>query len=192
MTVEVEATGLEGLVVLNRHMHVDSRGSFSRLFSTSDLDVTGQRFECLQVNHSVSNDVGTLRGMHFQYPPFGERKLVACVVGAIWDAVVDLRPWSATYLKHFSTELRGNDGRSLLVPEGFAHGFVTLEPTAHVVYVSSQGHAPGSEDGIRYDDDLIGIPWPVEPLVVSDKDLRWTPLAGRRESIGARLAEGRS
>ena len=100
------------------------------------------------------------------------------------------RPASSTYLELFHTVLVGNDGRSVRVPEGCAHGFITLEPSTHVVYVSSQGHAPESEDGVRYDDPFVAVPWPEAPAVVSDKDLRWAPLQGRLESVGRRLTGG--
>lgn len=186
--MHLEQTGIEGLAVVVRSTHLDERGSFSRLYSQADLAALGAPMHCLQVNHSVSSTQGTLRGMHFQYPPFAERKLVACVVGAICDVVVDLRPDSPTHLRHFQTVLSGNDGRSLLVPEGFAHGFITLEPQTHVVYVSSQGHAPEHEDGLRYDDELIGLPWPAEPSLMSDKDAAWAPLRDRLQSISLRLA----
>lgn len=186
--MQLEQTGLEGLVLVSRRTHHDKRGSFSRLYSQADLAALNVPMDCLQVNHSVTDTTGTLRGMHFQYPPFAERKLVACAVGALWDVVVDLRPGSPTRLSHFDTVLSGNDGRSLLVPEGFAHGFMTLEPSTHVVYVSSQGHAPDFEDGLRYDDELVALPWPADPSVISDKDASWEPLCDRLESLGRRLA----
>lgn len=178
-----EETGIAGLVLVTRPTHQDERGSFSRLYSTEDLESLDLSMECLQVNHSISHLRGTLRGLHFQYPPFAERKLVACAAGEIWDVVVDLRPGSTTFLQSCHTVLTGNDGRSLLVPEGFAHGFITLAPSTHVIYVSSQVHAPEFEDGLRYDDAMIDLPWPEAPAVVSEKDLRWAPLRHRVEFI---------
>lgn len=189
--MQLQRTALHDLLLVSRAMNEDERGSFTRLYSQADLAELHIPMDCLQVNHSFSRAVGTLRGMHFQYPPFAERKLVACTVGAIWDVVVDLRLGSETYMRHFHTVLREGDGCSLLVPEGFAHGFITLEPSTHVVYVSTQGHAPEFEDGLRYDDEMIGVSWPASPALISKKDLSWAPLGDRLASVTGWLAGGK-
>lgn len=183
----LEGTGFDDLQVLDRPVRRDERGSFSRLFSSVDWSDAGLGVDIGQISHSRSERAGTLRGLHFQYPPFGEVKVVACISGAIWDVAVDLRPGSATYLRHFHTVLEGNDGRSLVVPIGFAHGFMTLAPQTDVVYVSSQGHVPSHEDGVRYDDDLLRVPWPSTPAAISEKDLGWAPLRERVAEVTGRF-----
>jgi dTDP-4-dehydrorhamnose 3,5-epimerase len=129
----------------------------------------------VQTNMSLTRKKGTLRGMHYQLPPDAEDKLVRCVQGAIFDAIVDLRPQSPTYCRWFGAELSAENGRMLLVPKGFAHGFVTLTDDAAVTYQVSGYYAPQSERGARFDDPAFGIEWPVPVLDMSDKDRNWPP-----------------
>jgi len=127
----------------------------------------------VQTNMSLTRRKGTLRGMHYQHAPHGEDKLVRCVGGAIWDCIVDLRPRSPTYCQWIGVELSEANARALLVPKGFAHGFVTLSDDAAVTYQVSEFYTPASEGGARWDDPAFGIAWPVPVLDMSDKDRHW-------------------
>ena len=129
----------------------------------------------VQSNVSLTRRQGTLRGMHFQDPP--EDKLVRCMQGAIWDVIVDIRPGSPTFCRSFGVELSAANGRMLLVPKGFAHGFVTLTDDAVVCYQMSEFYVPGGDRGVRHDDPAFAIEWPVPVRQVSDKDAAWPPFA---------------
>jgi dTDP-4-dehydrorhamnose 3,5-epimerase len=119
---------------------------------------------------------GTLRGLHWQRSPYEEAKLVRCIGGAIWDVVVDIRENSESYRRWFGTELSADNGKALYIPEGFAHGFITLEDETTVMYQISEAYHPDSAAGIRWDDPAIGIEWPMSPTLVSEKDRRWKSL----------------
>lgn len=171
--MKLEPTSIEGLFVLHRPVHKDCRGQFTRLFAAEGFSAAGRPTEAVHVNTSTSVEAGTLRGIHFQYAPCAEAKVVACTAGAIWDVGVDLRPGSPTRFQWFGTELTPDNGRSMVIPEGFGHAFITLEPSSTAVYVVSAVYAPEHESGIRYDDPAIGIDWPIRPSVLSEKDLSW-------------------
>ena len=130
-----------------------------------------------QANIAHSNAKGTLRGLHYQVPPYAEAKLVRCTRGAIYDVIVDLRTASPTYKKWIGVELSADNHRMLYVPEGFAHGYQTLTDDAEVFYMVTAFYAPGAERGIRYDDPAFGITWPVEVQVISEKDKSWEDFA---------------
>jgi dTDP-4-dehydrorhamnose 3,5-epimerase len=123
-----------------------------------------------QANTSLSHKKGTLRGMHFQNDPFQETKLIRCTNGKIYDVIIDLRPQSKTYRQWFGIELSRENYKMLYVPEDFAHGFITLEDESEVTYLVTQFYSPGSEGGIRWNDPLFNIEWPLEALVISEKD----------------------
>lgn len=189
LKMQVEPTGIEGLVVLERDFHQDLRGSFRRAYCEAELAAVGIDAHASQINHSVSVAPGTLRGLHFQYPPYAEMKIISCLVGAIYDVGVDLRPDSPTYLQSAGVVLRAGEARSLVVPEGFAHGFLSLEPDSHLLYIASSPYMPDSEDGIRYDDPLIGVDWPQEPSVLSPKDASWLPIEARLGEVATRMRD---
>ena len=182
------STPLAGLLVVERQRHRDERGSFERLFGAQELAATGSRFTPKQVNRSVTNKSGTLRGLHFQYPPRAEAKLVSCTRGSIYDVVVDLRPESPTFLHHWGTHLLASEALSLFVPTGFAHGFVSTEAESEVIYVASEQHAPECEDGLRFDDETLRIHWPVEVLHLSEKDASWDPVESRVDALKTRFS----
>lgn len=123
-----------------------------------------------QCNVSRNRRAHTLRGMHYQLPPHEEAKLVRCTAGAIWDVIVDLRPGSATWLRWTGAELSAENGSALYVPEGFAHGFLTLRDDTEVFYQMSAFYEPGAARGLRWNDPRIGIAWPAEPAVISERD----------------------
>ena len=179
--MKLEATPIKDMFVLHRAVHKDSRGQFTRLYAAEGLAMAGRPTDAIHVNTSTSTQVGTLRGIHFQYVPCAEAKIVACTAGAIWDVGVDLRPESPTRFQWFGAELTPENGRSLVIPEGFGHAFITLEPNSIAVYVVSAVYAPEFESGIRYDDPALAIEWPIQPSVISDKDLAWK---GVKDRIG--------
>ena len=171
--MKLETTPIEGLFVLQRPVRRDERGFFSRIFGADEIAAAGRPTQAVHVNTSTSVEVGTLRGIHFQYHPHAEAKIVSCASGAIWDVGIDLRPKSPTRFKWFGTKLTPENGLSMVVPEGFGHAFITLEPNSTVVYVVSAAYAISHESGIRFDDPLLGIKWPINPTVLSEKDLAW-------------------
>ena len=172
-----QETGLRGAWIIEPEPIADERGSFARTFC--EREYAARRLCTRFVQHSQSHSLkeGTLRGMHFQAEPDAEVKVVSCLRGAILDIIADLRPPSATYLQWVAVELTAANRRQIYVPKGFAHGFITLCDDAMVNYLISEFHKPERGRGIRYDDPALGILWPREPSVVSDKDLNWEPLS---------------
>jgi dTDP-4-dehydrorhamnose 3,5-epimerase len=166
-------TELAGATVIDLERREDSRGWFARVYCEREFAQAGLPVRVAQTNMSLTRRKGTLRGMHFQVAPHAEDKLVRCVQGAIWDAIVDLRPDSPTYCRWIGVELSEANGRMLLVPKGFAHGFVTLTDDCAVTYQVSEFYTPAAERGARYDDPTFGIAWPVPVLDMSDKDRTW-------------------
>jgi dTDP-4-dehydrorhamnose 3,5-epimerase len=163
----------------------DTRGYFARTFCVEEFK--SRKLEARYPQHSVSlsSQKGTVRGMHYQLAPHSETKLVRCVKGAIWDAIIDIRPDSPTYCRWQGFELSGANGDQLYIPAGFAHGFQTLCDDAVVNYLISMPYDPGSARGIRYNDPKFGISWPLPVTVISERDSQWpdfsnpsTPPAG--------------
>jgi dTDP-4-dehydrorhamnose 3,5-epimerase len=177
--MRLENTSLEGLYILHRSIHHDARGYFTRLFGVDEIANAGRPTQALHVNSSTSLDKGTLRGIHFQYPPHAETKVVSCISGAVWDVGVDLRPNSPTRFHWFGTILTPENGTSLIIPEGFGHAFITLEANTTVVYVVSAYYSLQHEAGVRYDDAKLNINWPITPNVISKKDISWGSIESR-------------
>jgi dTDP-4-dehydrorhamnose 3,5-epimerase len=168
--VEFKQTPLAGAWLITLDPRVDERGSFTRSFDANGFAERGLCTEFVQHNLSETAHAGTLRGMHFQRPPHAEVKLVQCTRGAIFDVIIDLRRGSPTFRQWFGVELNAENKRSLYVPEGFAHGFLTLTDDVQVYYLHSTEYAPEFQDGVRYDDPGIGIAWPAPAKLVSEKD----------------------
>lgn len=166
-----------GVYVLEPELRSDDRGFFARVYCTREFEAHGLPAMTAQSNISFNHRRGTVRGMHYQVPPAAEAKLVRCTRGAIFDVAVDFRPDSPTYLQHVGAELSEDNRHALFVPEGFAHGYLTLTDGAEVTYQVSEFYAPGLEGGLRHDDPKLAIAWPTEIVVVSDKDASW-PLIG--------------
>ena len=157
--------------LIKRNRHSDSRGFFEETYSRRMYSELGIDIEFVQDNHSLSRDVGTLRGLHFQVPPHAQSKLVRCSQGAIFDVAVDIRRGSSTYGHWEGFELTAENGHQLYIPVGFAHGFITLEPDSEIVYKCSDYYAPETEGAIRWNDPDIGINWPTNTApILSDKD----------------------
>ena len=181
--MRLETTPIKGVHVVQKRIFQDDRGQFCRLYGADEFAHIGLDTKAVHVNSSTSTLKGTLRGIHFQYPPFSETKIVSCLSGAIWDVAVDLRPNSPTRFQWFGLELTPSNGKSLLVPDGCGHAFLTLADSSTVVYVVSNTYNIDSESGAKYDDPMLNITWPLEPQVISDKDLKWDLLANRSEEL---------
>jgi dTDP-4-dehydrorhamnose 3,5-epimerase len=175
-------TALPGATLVEVERRQDERGFFCRTYCQHEFEAHGLPARIAQSSMSLTRQAGTLRGMHYQLPPDAEDKLVQCVRGAIWDAIVDLRPQSPTYCRWIGVELSESNGRMLLVPKGFAHGFVTLTDDAAVTYQISAFYAPEAARGVRHDDPAFGIEWPVAVLGMSDKDRRWPDFVPQPQS----------
>lgn len=176
-------TSIKGLVVLKRAEHRDSRGSFSRLFTQQDLAAFGWPVKTEQVNYSITERIGTVRGMHAQTGKTPEYKLVTCVRGTIWDVAVDLRKDSETFLDWEAFELSDANAFSLLIPPGVAHGFQTLSDSVGLVYCHSALYEPDSEIGISPFDQVLAIPWPLDVTDISARDRRHGPLPHTFEGL---------
>jgi dTDP-4-dehydrorhamnose 3,5-epimerase len=164
-------TAITDLVVVHTSPFVDDRGSFARLFCERELSgIIGDR-KILQINHSLTRTTGAVRGLHFQYPPHAEMKLVRCISGRVWDVAVDIRRGSPTFLKWHAEELTPFNRRMIVIPEGFAHGFQVLEPDSQLLYLHTESYAPSSEGGLRFDDPRITIDWPLQPIDLSTRDV---------------------
>jgi dTDP-4-dehydrorhamnose 3,5-epimerase len=168
-----EKTNLEGAFVIRLQKLEDERGFFARSFCQREFEEHGLNSKLAQCNISYNKAKGTLRGMHFQAAPRYEAKLVRCTQGAIHDVIVDLRPESLTYTMHFSIVLTANAYDALFVPEGFAHGFLTLEPETCVSYQMSEFYAPEYARGFRWNDPAFQIRWPRQPSVISERDANY-------------------
>lgn len=148
----------------------DERGFFSRLFCSEQFQEQGLAENFVQINHSLSRDRGTLRGLHYQLPPKEEVKLVKCIQGSVYDVIADVRPDSETFGQFFGAHLGEQNGLMMYVPKGFAHGFYTLQPDTEVVYFVSSCYSPDLERGIRWDDPFFQMSWPSAPTILSEKD----------------------
>ena len=186
--MKLETTPIKDLYVLHRNIQRDERGSFTRLFGEDEMKALNRPSYAAHVNTSTSAFAGTLRGIHFQYPPFSESKIVACTSGAIWDVGIDLRPKSSTKFMWFAKTLTPENGLSMVIPEGFGHAFITLEPNSTAVYVVSQIYAPDHESGIQYNDPKLSIDWPITPKIISKKDQKWGLLDNRLEELNDRFS----
>jgi len=157
--VLVEKTPLASVLIITPKRFGDSRGFFSESFSAKAFAQNRLAYDFVQDNHSLSQAMGTIRGLHFQSPPHAQDTLVRCGRGRLWDVVVDIRTGSPTYGQWAGTELSFENGRQLLIPAGFAHGFVTREPDTEIIYKCSDYYAPETEGAIRWDDPDLAIDW---------------------------------
>lgn len=169
--MKVIQTPLDGLNVVQSGALQDTRGAFVRLFCARELQpLLGDR-QIAQINHSRTNRPGVVRGLHFQYPPRAEMKMVRCLRGRVWDVAVDIRADSPTFLEWYAQELMPDEGNMMVIPEGFAHGFQALEPESELLYLHTDFYHPLLEGGLRYNDPRLNIPWPLTPQDLSPRDL---------------------
>lgn len=171
-------TLIDGVTVVEVEPHADDRGHFARLHCPDDFAAAGHPFRPAQTSLSHNRAAGTLRGMHYQAGPHAETKLVRAVRGRIFDVAVDLRPDSPTHRRWVGFELSADNGRAMLIGEGIAHGFVTLEDATDVIYQISPKFAPGHDRGVRWNDPAFAIDWPTPPRVISARDAAYADYGG--------------
>jgi dTDP-4-dehydrorhamnose 3,5-epimerase len=181
-------TRLQGAFIIDLDRKEDARGYFARAFCQQEFKDRGLKPVIAQGNIAYNRRKGTIRGMHFQYPPAAETKLVRCVRGAILDIIVDLRPDSPTYLQHVAVELTEDNQRALYVPERFAHGYQVLLDDTYTSYSVGEFYTPADEYGILYNDPRLGLQWPLPVTVVSEKDQKFTPLDQSESEIKRRMS----
>ena len=181
-------TKLPGAFILDIERREDSRGFFARVFCQHEFEVHGLKPLIAQANIAYNRKKGTIRGMHFQFPPSAETKLVRCTRGAILDIIVDLRPESRTYLEHIAVELSAENSRALYVPERFAHGYQVLQDETETSYQVGEFYTPGTEGGLLYNDPKLGLTWPLPVSVISDKDQIWKPLSEQEDEVKRRMS----
>ncbi len=180
-------TRLKGAFIIDMEKREDSRGFFARTFCQHEFAKYGLKTVIAQSNVALSRTAGTVRGMHYQYPPFAETKLVRCTRGAIVDIIVDLRPESVTYLQSVSVELSEDNFRALYVPERFAHGYQTLVDDTETSYQVGEYYTPESEGGLLYNDLRLALAWPRPVTIISDKDLAFQPLSSIEPAVRKRM-----
>lgn len=181
-------TALPGAFILDLARHEDDRGYFARAFCQNEFTEHGLKPLIAQANVAFNRDAGTLRGMHFQFPPAAETKVVRCTRGAIVDIIVDLRPESPTYRQHVAVRLDENNGRLLYVPERFAHGYQTLVDATETSYFVGEFYTPEAEGGLAADDPLLALNWPLPVSTMSEKDRNWPPLAEVEPEVRRRMS----
>jgi dTDP-4-dehydrorhamnose 3,5-epimerase len=167
---DFDSTSLEGLKLISRKPLQDARGSFERIFCAEDFQEVGLQRPVVQINRSVTLKSGTVRGMHFQYPPHAETKIVSCLRGEIFDVAVDIRSGSPTFLKWHGEVLSAENQKSLLIPEGFAHGFQALTDDCELLYLHTALYFPESEGALNPLDPVLDIRWPLPVSEMSDRD----------------------
>lgn len=172
------ATQLEGAYIVEPELREDERGFFARTWCQEEFEAQGLNPCIVQCSISFNRKRGTLRGMHFQAAPYAEAKLVRCTAGAVFDVIIDLRPQSPTYTEHVALVLSASNHTMLYVPEGFAHGFQTLEDNTEVAYQMSEFYAPESAHGVRWNDPTFGIAWPEDERIMSKRDKTYPDFSG--------------
>ena len=180
-------TKLKGAFILDLERREDSRGYFARAFCQNEFTAHGLKPVVVQANVAYNKIKGTLRGMHFQFLPKPETKLVRATRGGIVDIIVDLRPESPTYLEHTSVELNEENGRALYVPERFAHGYQVLRDNTETSYMVGEYYAPTCESGLMYNDPKLGLKWPLPVTAISDKDQKFALLEQCGEEVKRRM-----
>lgn len=177
--LHVEKTAIPDVKIITAKKFGDQRGFFSEVYNRKSFAEAGIDLEFVQDNHAFSADRGTLRGLHFQSAPFGQDKLVRVARGRVLDVAVDLRHASPTFGRHVAVELSAENWRQILVPIGFAHGYLTLEPDTEVLYKVTNFYAPAHDHGLAFDDPALGIDWGIaaSELILSDKDRKHPTLA---------------
>jgi dTDP-4-dehydrorhamnose 3,5-epimerase len=181
-------TKLQGAFIIDLNRSSDTRGFFARGFCQKEFEAHGLKPTIVQANVAHNILKGTLRGMHFQFPPAAETKLVRCTRGAILDFIVDLRPESPTYLQHIEVELNEGNQRALYVPERFAHGYQTLCDNTDTSYQVGEFYTPSAESGLMHDDPKLGLAWPLPVSVISQRDQKFKLLAEVEPELKRKMA----
>ena len=181
-------TKLKGAFIIDLERREDERGFFARTFCQNEFRENGLKPVIAQANLASNLRKGTLRGLHFQYPPKAETKLVRCTRGAILDIIVDLRPESQTFLDHVAVELNQDNQAALYVPERFAHGYQVLQDGTDTSYQVGEFYAPSAEGGLRYDDPQLNLHWPLPVSVISPKDMAFRPFDEMQGELRQRMS----
>jgi len=181
--MKIEPTKITGAAVIHSAPFKDERGFLNRIFCQKELEVIRPGIVIAQINHSMTRTKGTIRGMHFQNPPYAEMKIVRCIKGSIFDVAVDLRKDSPTFLQWHGEVLSAENMKALVIPEGCAHGFQSLEDDIEMIYLHTQFYSKQSEGAIRYDEPKINIQWPLENTVISEKDISYPFLSNNYEGL---------
>ena len=176
-------TPLEGLLVLQRNPLGDKRGYLERLYCQKELQPILKDRQIKQINHTLTEKKGTVRGMHFQYPPHAETKFVSCIRGEVFDLAIDLRKGSSTYLHYHAEILTEENHKTLVIPEGFAHGFQTLTPNCEMLYFHTHEYAPDAEGALNATDPALNIQWPLDIQEMSDRDQNHPMVADGFEGV---------
>jgi dTDP-4-dehydrorhamnose 3,5-epimerase len=174
--LQIASTPLGGLLAVQRQPRVDERGAFARIFCQDELATAGWTRPIAQINHTVTLARGTVRGLHYQRAPHAEMKLVSCLRGEVWDVAVDLRAGSPTFLRWHAERLSADNGRALLIPEGFAHGFQALSDQVELLYCHSAPYVALAEAGVHPHDARLAIAWPLTIVGLSARDAGHAPL----------------
>ncbi len=182
---EIGATLLAGVMTVRRQRLGDARGSLTRLFCADELRAAGWQRPIAQINHTVTAQAGTVRGLHYQHLPHAEVKLVSCLRGEVWDVAVDLRAGSPTFLKWHAERLSAENGVALLIPEGCAHGFQALTENVEMLYCHSHVHQPQAEAGLHPLDPRLAIAWPLPVIGLSTRDAGHAPIDAQFAGISA-------
>jgi dTDP-4-dehydrorhamnose 3,5-epimerase len=181
-------TELKGAFIIDIERREDPRGFFARAFCQREFESHGLKPVIAQANIAHNKIKGTIRGMHFQFPPVAETKAVRCTRGAILDIIVDLRPESPTYLRHIAVELNEDNQRMLYIPERFAHGYQVLRDNTDTSYQVGEFYSPGAEGGLLHDDPRLSLEWPLPVSVISDKDRTWKLLDEQEGELRQRMS----
>ncbi len=176
-------TKIQNVYIVEPEPFIDDRGMFARIFDKNEFKEIGHSKEIVNINNSITKKKGSIRGMHFQYPPKAEIKIIKCIKGAIFDVAVDIRKNSSTFLQYHSEVLSVDNMRMLYIPEGFAHGFQALNEIIEMIYYTTEFYSPEKEGGMRYNDPTIGIDWPLEVANISTKDKALPLLNNNYEGI---------
>ena len=182
-------TALKGAFIVDLELRSDDRGFFARTFCAREFADHGLNVSVAQENIALNRRRGTIRGLHFQYPPAAETKLVRCTSGALLDVIVDLRPESPTYLQHVAVELTGGNRRAVYVPTRFAHGYQVLDDDTETTYMMGEFYTPSAGGGLRYSDPRLAIVWPLPPVDLTQRDQAWPFLDEAEPALRQRMVD---
>lgn len=168
--MDISSLSIAGAAIITIHKHVDEQGSFSQLLYTKDLERILSDDEIVQINYSKNNDIGTIRGLHFQLPPKSEKKFITCIQGRVFDVIVDVRRGSPTFLKWEGREISSDNNKLIVIPKGCAHGFQVMEENSELLYFHTEYYDPAYEGAISARDPRIAINWPLPIGKMSDRD----------------------
>lgn len=170
--MQFKETKINGLYVAELKPISDKRGFFVRSYCDKELKKINIKKPIKQINHSLTSIVGAIRGMHYQFPPYTETKIVRCIAGEVFDVVIDLRRDSETFLQWYGEYLTPNNLKMMIIPEGFAHGFQVIKPNTELLYLHTESYTPEVESGVLFNDKKVGIEWPLQVTDISDRDLK--------------------